>query len=131
MRRSLRIILIFILICYSSVYTASSLSSFPSSFSASSLSKRSKSYSSSRLFAVFSSSISLGLRPISVASKKSRIGLTAFGVLNSLFFSLSSLILRRSIISRVRLLYSVLLYLAYFLYSNRKYSIFYFIALYY
>ena len=131
MRRSLRIVLIFILVYYFSVCTVSSFFSFPFSFSASSLSRRSKSYLFSCLFTVFFSSVSLGLRPISVASKKSRIGLTVFGVLNSLFFSLSSLILGRFIISRARLLYSVLLCLAYFLYSNRKCSIFYFIALHY
>src|SRR5437763_1668794 len=56
------------------------------------------------LFIVFSFYISLSLRPISVASKKSRIGLITFNILNSLFLDLSSLIFSRSIISRVRLL---------------------------
>ena len=106
MRRFLRIVLIFILICYSLVCAASSLSSFPSSFSASSLSRRSKSHLSSYLFAIFSFSIFLGLRFISITSKKSKIGLIAFNILNSLFFSLSSLILGRSIIFRARSLYS-------------------------
>jgi hypothetical protein len=62
--------------------------------------------------------LSLGLRPISVALIKSRIDLTALGVLNSLFFGLSSLILGRSIFSRIRSLYSVLLYFTHRLYSN-------------
>jgi hypothetical protein len=44
--------------------------------------------------------------------------LTALGVLNSLFFGLSSLILGRSIFSRARSLYSVLFYFIYRLYSN-------------
>src|SRR5438045_7437871 len=127
----LPIILIFILIRYPLVYITSSPSSSPFSLSASSLSKRSRSYSSSHLFAVFSSSISLGLRPISITFKKSRIDLTAFSVLNSLFFGLSSLILGRSIIFWARSLYSALLYLAYFLYSKRRCSILYFIALLY
>ena len=127
----LLIILIFILICYPLIYIIFSLSSFLFSLSTFSLSRRFRSYSFSYLFAVFSSSVSLGLRPISVASKKSRIGLTAFGVLNSLFFGLSSLILGRSIIFRARSLYSAFLYLAHFLHSKRRCSILYFIALYY
>ena len=129
MHGHLLIILIFILIRYSLIYITSSPSSSPFLLSASSLSKRSRSYSSSRLFAVFSSSVSLGLRPISVTSKKSRIDLTAFSILNSLFFSLSSLILGRSIIFRARSLYSALLYLAHFLHSKRRCSILCFVAL--
>ena len=131
MYRYLLIILFFILIRYPLIYITSSSSSSSFLLSAFSFSKRSRSYLSSRLFAVFSFSISLDLRPISITSKKSRIGLTAFGVLNSLFFSLSSLILGRSIIFRARSLYSALFYLAYFLYSKRRYFILYFIALYY
>ena len=127
----LLIILIFILICYPLIYIIFSLSSFLFSLSTFSLSRRFRSYSFSYLFAVFSSFIFLGLRPISITSKKSKIGLIAFNVLNSLFFGLSSFILGRSIIFRARSLYSALLYLAYFLYSKRRYSILYFIALYY
>ena len=94
-----------------------------SSSSSSSLSNRSRSHSSNRLFSPSSSSFSLGLRPISVAFKKSRIGLIALGVLNSLFFGLSSLILGRSIFSRARSLYSALLCFIYFLHSKIRWFI--------
>jgi len=127
----LLIILIFILIRYPLIYIIFFLFSSPFLFSASSLFKRFRSYSSSYLFAIFSSIIFLGLRPISVASKKSKIGLTTFSILNSLFFNLSSFIFGHSIIFRVRLLYSTLFYFVYFLYLKRRYFIFYFIVLYY
>src|SRR5436853_6876547 len=131
MHGHLLILSIFILIRYSLVYIISPFFLSPFSLSASSLFRWFKSYSSSYLFAVFSSSISLGFRPISIISKKSRIDLFTFSILNSLFFSLSLLILRCSIIFWAKLLYSALLYLTYFLYSKRRYFILYFIILYY
>ena len=73
-------------------------------FSVSSFFRRFRFHLFSCLFVVSSFFISLGLRPISVASKKSRIGLITFSILKSLFLGLSSLIFGRSIISRARLL---------------------------
>src|SRR5437763_12683596 len=110
MYRHLLIILIFILIRYLLIYITSSSFLSPFLFSASSLFRRSKSYSSNYLFVVFSFSVSLGLRPIFIASKKSRISLTAFNVLNSLFFNLFLFIFKYLIIFFAKSLYSALFF---------------------
>ena len=92
---------------------------------------RFKFYLFSLFLPLFSSISLLGLQPISVVLINSNIGLTAFSILNNLFFSLSLCILGHFMFVWIKLLYNILFYLAYCLYSNNRWSILYLAILYY